>query len=216
MESTSKGIFYYLTSRPAVSFYFWTEQLYSAAGIWSLVMNDQLQNQYWLDKHDRIIRVSEHWDTFLTANDGPDNIAARSIIGRSIWDFVAGDVAKMWLRSIVSYARLTSDKEVIQQYRCDSQELRRYMEMRLVRGPEGELQISHYLKKQEPREEQPISINRKRASSLKSLLRCSVCERINLGDDWTESNAFPISDSGPTVIHTVCPYCVKTLPGVVR
>ena len=55
--------------------------------------------EYVLDNRDRIISVGEAWNHFAAQNGGK-NVSSKDVIGRPLWDFVAGDATRMWLETL--------------------------------------------------------------------------------------------------------------------
>lgn len=170
---------------------------------------------YWLDRDDRIVKVGGAWDRFALDNDGP---AARAdaVVGRPIWDFVVGDASRMWLESLLGYARL-HDATITRRYRCDSPDVRRYLSMTVVREGRHHLRVEHLVESVEPRERiVGIAAASNRAAGTR--LRCSICGRIKGDDAWREPEDAALADrpdaprSEFTVIYSVCAECQTLLP----
>jgi hypothetical protein len=56
---------------------------------------------YLLDNQNRIVSTCGGWDQFATANESI-KVSSNDILGRSIWDFIAGDMTRI----TVPYCRL--------------------------------------------------------------------------------------------------------------
>ncbi|HRE29680.1 MAG TPA: hypothetical protein PK954_23760, partial [Anaerolineales bacterium] len=62
-------------------------------------------NTYWLDQNDRIVGVADGWDTFAAENGG-EAAAFRCIQDKSIREFIADDVTRMWFDVVLQLARI--------------------------------------------------------------------------------------------------------------
>lgn len=175
-------------------------------------MSKQMTTNYLLNKHDIIINVSGIWDEFAIKNRGV-NVCANDVCGHSIWLYVTGDVTRMWLNAIFQLARVGGNP-IERAYRCDSPNLKRYMQMRLTPHPDGTLLVEHQVLKTEERDEE-MNIRYKHSSTLAGTRqRCSVCGRIRLAD-WVEP--LPEHHGGDNTIvvtYTVCEACRDMLPGL--
>lgn len=176
--------------------------------------NSLPQTTYWLDCHDRLREVCASWDEFALDNEGPGCVGAQ-VRGRPIWDFVAGDDARMWLRVLLMQARMIG-RTITRPYRCDSPRLRRFMEMSIQPEQAGELRVRHTVLRTEPREA-AIQFHGVCAHRTNLQRRCSVCGRIEHEQGWVEPER-AITRGGPgmtrafQVVYAVCDECLLLLP----
>src|ERR1700754_493162 len=95
---------------------------------------------FWLDDANRISRVNDTWDRFALDNEGHD-CTADAVLGRPLNQFVNGDTTKILVDTLILRARALKSP-VEREYRCDSPETKRFMQMRLE--PEGtQLKFEH-------------------------------------------------------------------------
>lgn len=167
---------------------------------------------YQLDKDYRIVSVGGIWDEFALDNGG-ETVCGCDVRGRAVWDFITGDVTRMWLRTLFEFARL-NDETLERPYRCDSAHLKRFMRMTVVPDIDGLLRIDHELLATEERSV-PIHIQyaaKQITGGFK--VRCSLCGRLKVGASWQEPTAE--HDQPPTkiaVVYSVCDDCGRALPG---
>ena len=168
-----------------------------------------MQNEYWINAEDTIIAVGAAWDSFAGENSGQDVVSDR-VVGRSLWEFIAGDTTKMWLSSILILARIRN-QPVSRPYRCDSAKVKRFMNLEITKTSDGILHLRHSVVRVEP-----MSSSRRFTSAVtagKMLQRCSVCNRVNTSTGWTEPEDMSSSvGCDIVVIYAVCADCMRYLP----
>lgn len=166
---------------------------------------------YTLDQKQRIIGLDGPWDEFYQENGGA-GLSFTEIEGQSIFRYVTGDHTRMWLQSIIQLV-MAGGKPVERPYRCDSPEMRRYMQMRVVPAGPGTMTFEHHLLSMEPREK-TVDIHYGGVFTRKDLrMRCSVCGRIRLEGRWLEPE-LGVSGNGNKVMvtYTVCESCSEAVP----
>lgn len=172
---------------------------------------DRPTTAYEIDSNDCIVFVGDSWDIFANENGGT-NTLAKDVIGRKVWDFVAGDVTRMWLSSLFQLSRLRGET-IERLYRCDSPSLKRFMRMRVFSKKGGLLFIAHEILATEQRPK-PIHIKYCPDTMCHVKQRCSFCGRINNGE-WQEPSAeHADTDYGLLVVYTVCERCLLCMPGI--
>ena len=170
-----------------------------------------LTTTYWLDGKDCIISVSGPWDEFAQENEGI-HLSADEIQGRPIWDYVTGDVTRMWLHTLLKLS-IVSKKALERPYRCDSPELKRYMRMKITVEKDGLLKIDHILQSVEKRLIPLRSVHTSKSPSKMIKMKCSICGRIDDGVSWEEPQFEHTNGFGElTVAYTVCCDCRVSLP----
>lgn len=167
---------------------------------------------YWIDLSENIVDVSADWGRFALENGGR-GIDSRQVLGRSLLSFVHGDVSRMFVRTLIQSARLLR-RQMIRPYRCDSPTTRRYMEMRLSLDDSGLLRWEHRTVRTEPMPHALFFTVQQQGKALARpgrLVRCSMCNRVKLGQNWGEADQVlgrPVDDMEIMVIYGVCPDCL--------
>jgi hypothetical protein len=166
---------------------------------------------YWLDREDRISSVSGPWDKFANENGGI-NISADVIQGRSIWDYVTGDITRMWLNALIQLA-LLKNEAIERPYRCDSPYLKRYMSMKVTPYEGRRLRIDHVLLSVEERAIPLHTIHTSRSCSKVINMKCSICGLIDNSLSWEEPQSKHANESREIIVeYTVCNDCRASLP----
>lgn len=167
------------------------------------------ETRLWIDRRDHIVAVDDAWDEFALANDGEDMVGER-IRGRILHQFISGGPTRMYLDLMIQRARYGYDPKP-HAYRCDSPDLRRFMEMRIEREDEDRLRFEHRVLRVEsmPRRMEFFTTE---PGSEGAVCRCSICNRIKV-DRKTWSDPF---DLGSLSVHrrpayySICPSCRTT------
>lgn len=166
---------------------------------------------YWLDIGEVIVDIALDWDQFACENNAPE-LVKRNVIGRHLLGFVAGDVTRMYVRTLIQSARLMR-QPMVRQYRCDSPDTRRYMEMRLSIEDGGLLRWEH---RQLSHEKLRNPFNFVHASEMhirRPHVRCSICNRLKGRRGWSEPDDYeillPPTEAIVPVIYGVCPDCLS-------
>jgi hypothetical protein len=175
--------------------------------------NENYSICYWLDISDQIVDIAPGWEAFANENNAPE-LESRKVIGRNLLDFVAGDVTKMYVRTILQSARLMR-RPMVRAYRCDSPDQRRYMEMRLTMENSGLLKWEHRMLRVENLQRRMDFRPAAGLHGAKCVVRCSMCNRLKSPSGWQEPDVAPLPpafEGGviPT-IYGVCPDC-QSLP----
>lgn len=167
--------------------------------------------RYWLDIGEVIVDIALDWDQFARDNNAPE-LLKRHVIGRNLLNFVSGDVTRMYVRTLIQSARLMR-QPMVRQYRCDSPDMRRYMEMRLSLQDNGLLCWEH---RQLASEKLPNRLNFVHAADSRTRrphVRCSICNRLKGRSGWNEPDLlgedFLPTESVVPVIYGVCPDCLS-------
>lgn len=176
-------------------------------------MSEITKTAYVLDDDYQIVSGSNTWDDFAAANDG-ESVFLEKILGHRLWEFVAGDVTKIWLEALLKFVEVRKEK-VERPYRCDSPGVRRYMRMNISVNHRGLLQVEHKLLAVEKRST-PVYMQHKSKvpTAVQINRRCSMCGRIYRAGKWCEADD-SLKTSEPvqlTVIYTICDDCNRLLP----
>ncbi len=170
---------------------------------------------YAIDEEDRLVRVNQAYHRFAAENgwNGAD-----ASLGRSLWDFVAGDQLQALQRILVR--RVRDARTVIDlPFRCDGPDIRREMDIRIAPTSSGRgVLFETRLRAEEPREFQPLlDPEAERGENLIEM--CGWCDRFLVAGEWVEVeegaarlHLFQRSEL-PAISHGVCPECDEKLRG---
>ncbi|MEZ5075943.1 MAG: hypothetical protein R2725_00705 [Solirubrobacterales bacterium] len=164
---------------------------------------------YAIDDQDRLVRVDAGFYEFAEENewDGADHC-----LGRSLWDFVAGEEVRRLQRLVVR--RLREGRGAVELgFRCDAPALRREMELRISSNPTGRIVLFRTsLRFQHPRRQQPL-LDPAAERGEEVLAMCSWCDRFLVGGAWVEAEVATARldlfrrDSMPALQHRICEEC---------
>lgn len=168
---------------------------------------------YTLDAHNQIIKVTGPWDAFAKANRG-DAAVMDAVIGKPLDSFIAGDVTKMFVNTMLMSAR-TLGKTVYRPYRCDSDLTKRFMEMSIVPLENGTVEVRHRLLLEEPmRDYRAHTLPRPAPLGLPRIKRCSMCNKIHVAFSWLEIvdalnlQVLAAEQANGPWIYGLCPECM--------
>lgn len=158
---------------------------------------------YEVDRHNLIVDLDPAWDDFARANGGAVGATRAAVIGRPLLDFVAGDVARMFVSVALDSARLLERPRVLP-YRCDSITRRRRFEMTITPHGQGSLLVDHQLVLDELK---PFSRWSPRRTA--EGWRCSQCLAVLLQgtQQWIDADKAP----SRLPAHQVCGDCARRL-----
>lgn len=165
-----------------------------------------------LDFDNLIVEVGGDWDRFAIENDAPE-LSGERIIGRSIFDFVSGNVTRQFFVALLQIVR-AGRPEIELEYRCDSPELRRYMHMRVSCVEGGRVRFQNSVIRTEPRD-RTVSIMTARHRTRDTHVRCSMCNQIKIAGNWVEPDHIDdvqlICSEDMAVIYGICKSCDEEL-----
>ncbi|QEP42521.1 hypothetical protein D5085_04855 [Ectothiorhodospiraceae bacterium BW-2] len=165
---------------------------------------------YRLNPQNTIIDVNANWDRFALEN-AAGQLCRQRIIGLPLERFIQGDTTQMFVRTMLQSVRLRQ-LPLTRQYRCDSPDRRRLMQMTLIPATSGEVALEHRLLQETPF---PLPFHFATVQSptpLPKINRCSHCNRLNRPPDldWLDpQQLLPAPDpTQPITVHyTICPKC---------
>jgi hypothetical protein len=168
---------------------------------------------YVIDEDDRLVRASDGYFSFAREN-GWTGVDAS--IGRSLWDFVAGEQPRTLLRILLRRVR-EMDREIELPFRCDSPGVRREMEVRIASTPSGRAVLFQTrLRSEVAREFQPL-LDPKARTGGAPIEMCSWCDRFQVAGAWVEVEEaaarlmlFQRGDP-PAISHSICHECSERL-----
>lgn len=173
--------------------------------------------RYEIDAADRICAVSERWLAFARENDAPE-LTREAVIGRSLWDFIAGAETRDLYRPILRRVR-EEDVSLIVPFRCDSPIFQRWMRLVLTPGSQGAIRLDGvlvrklerlhlgFLEPHAPRRPHDLPI-------------CSCCKRVKLEARWLEAEDAIARlhtlgvEPYPELRYVVCRSCRSLVSGV--
>ncbi len=167
---------------------------------------------YELNGDDRITAVSSDWAEFAAGNDAPE-LTPGNVLGKLIYDFIAGDDVKELYRILLRRVR-DSEEPLMYPFRCDGPVVRRYMTMHIRARAHRLVDITCITNRVEPRDPIPLLDRRARRTRLPVPI-CSSCNSVRLGiSHWVEADEairqlhwFDLDDQ-PALSHTICERCL--------
>jgi hypothetical protein len=180
-----------------------------------MTVDDRSVSEYQLDHDDRIVALSHAFLAFAVQNDTPE-ITTAALVGRPIWDFVAGVTTRELYAALFQHVRLRQ-QPVRFPFRCDSPTRRRFMEMEVFPEPDLALRLAAIVVRSEDRP--PVALLDPRVSHSDVVLEaCSFCRAIRVADDrWLPAedavSALALFEARqlPLLSHGVCPACLPEL-----
>jgi hypothetical protein len=166
-----------------------------------------------IDEDDRLVQVDQGFYRFAAENGW---IGSDSSLGRSLWDFVAGEEMKKLQRMLVR--RVRGEAGLVNlPFRCDSPDVRREMDIQIAPSSAGMLvQFKARLRAEEQREFQPLlDPEAERGGDLIEM--CGWCDRFRVDGEWVEVEEAATRlklfqrREAPEISHGVCPDCTEML-----
>lgn len=169
---------------------------------------------YAINEDDHLVRVDEGFYRFAEENGWED---AGTSLGRSLWDYVAGDEMVKLQRLLVRRVRdEVGDVEL--PFRCDGPGLRREMNIRIVARPGGRVVLFSARLRSEQAWEVPQPLLDPEAPRGEEVVEmCGWCDRFKVGDEWVEveeaARRLELFNRGelPALSHGICPDCNELL-----
>lgn len=165
-----------------------------------------------VDRDGNIAAVNDDWVKFALENGAPE-LVREAVAGRPIWEFMAGMETRHISRLLLDKVS-RSGKGLTIPYRCDSPDLRRFMEMEIVPVDGGMVEFRSRLLKVEQRE--TVRLLDPNAGRGKEFLTiCSWCRRARISSEWVELDeavkrlGLFASSSLPQLTHGMCQDCSK-------
>jgi hypothetical protein len=165
-----------------------------------------------IDDQDRLVQVDQGFYRFADENGWP---GSGSSLGRSLWDFVAGEQMKKLQRMLVRRVRDFGGVEL--PFRCDSPDVRREMDIRIAASSAGRLvQFESHVRSEEEREFQPL-LDPEAKRDAEVIEMCGWCDRFLVEGEWLEIEQAAARLSlfqrsrPPRIGHGICRACSETL-----
>ncbi len=166
---------------------------------------------YAIDDQDRLVRVDDGFYRFAAEN-GWDG--AGDTLGRSLWDFVAGNDVKKLQRLLLRRVR-EGVREIQLPFRCDGPEVTREMDVRIAADSTGRVVLfsARLVNESEREEPQPLFDPGVPRDDEDFLPMCAWCDRFLVDGEWVEVEEaarrlelFRRSRL-PALDHGICPQC---------
>jgi hypothetical protein len=180
---------------------------------------------YFVDISGRILAVGRPaWNRLAAENGAGDALNEKSVIGRKLSDFIAGDEVRDTYEAFMDQLRITPDRKIVVPYRCDAPHERRDLRLTIT-GVRSEGRLTGYLFISTPISTQPrphLSIfdfqsmlsPSERLRSLPFVAVCSYCQRVHREGEghagWVEAPEYYRRGGTDAVrlIHRICPDCM--------
>ncbi len=168
--------------------------------------------QYMINADDHIVYVGDGWWFFAEENGAGQDCYPPQLLGRSLWEFIAGEETRHLYRILIAKTR--SKKAAVQvPIRCDSPDLRRQITIDLKSVGDGHIEFLCRTMRVEART--PVDLLRNDSTRSEQFVRiCSFCKKIAVtAEDWIETEraierlALFSAAILPRLSHGVCPAC---------
>ncbi len=166
---------------------------------------------YAIDDQDRLIKFDDGYYRFAEENGWE---GAGDSLGRSLWDFVAGNEVVKLQRLVLRRVR-EGVRDVDLPFRCDGPDVTREMDIRIAADRTGRVVLfSARLRAEEEREEsQPLLDPDAPREEGDFLSMCAWCDRFLVEGEWVEvEEAAQLLElfrraRMPILDHGICPEC---------
>ena len=165
-----------------------------------------------VDAAGNIVAVNGEWVEFARENGAPE-LVREAVVGRAIWEFMEGRETRHISRLLLDKVRSTG-KSLTIPYRCDSPDLKRFMEMEIIPLESGNVEFRSRLLKVEKRD--PVLLLDAHAARTEEFLTiCSWCRRARIDSMWIELDEAVkkldlFSSAAPTQLtHGICQDCSR-------
>ncbi len=165
--------------------------------------------RYAVDASDTIRAVGREWGNFARANDAAQ-LTAESVIGKPIWDFIAGSETRELYERVFERMRRRGGRVELP-FSCDSPSRARPMRLTITPGPKGGLQFRSTLSGERYRVLAPV-LERGGSRSDARLRLCSFCKRAAVAHRWLDivdamAELGLCDEDRPQLEHALCRSC---------
>ena len=172
--------------------------------------------RYRLGKDNHILGVGPGWVEFALENGGVD-LMPKQILGRSLWDFIAGAQTRHIYKVLFEKVRSHQKVETVD-FRCDSPILRRFMTLTIYPRMGSQLELQSRLIREEKRVFSVRLLEQAHSHVSTFLPVCSWCKRVKLDQGvWVEAEAAlekigPFyGDDLPKLTQGICEECKERI-----
>jgi hypothetical protein len=170
---------------------------------------------YRIDGAGRIRFVDDAWLAFAAENGW--QTSAAEVLGSPLMSHISDAETRHIYRLLFERVR-SQGREVRFDYRCDSADCRRFMEMRIRRDPSRDLvELRSRVVRLERRDPVPLLAPRFRGPGL--LTVCSWCKSVDAKGVWLEVEeaverlGLFAPEALPRISHGICPACSERMSG---
>ncbi|MEG3619005.1 hypothetical protein V5T82_11110 [Magnetovibrio sp. PR-2] len=162
-----------------------------------------------VDADNIIIDVNDQWDLFAIENDA-DGLVHAHVIGQPLLKYVTGDSTRMFVEVMLQGARVRNTI-ISKPYRCDSPDLKRALEMRIIPLDNHEVRLENHIVSLQT-VAQPVHFIGHATPSSDRVKRCSMCNKVELDQEWRDpldgsvAQSF-LDPSSVKVYYGVCDPC---------
>lgn len=162
--------------------------------------------EYTIDKHNRIVALSDSWHTFYSQNGGTRE--SDSFIGENLFQNIVGKDVQMLYGTLLRHVRSTQ-RMIKFPFCCNSGNIRRNLFMSIAPGPDERLVFSNVVQDVMPFTRPP---SREKRLRHEPLTLCSWCNKIK-ADCWLDPQEailkFGLFEALETeqFVHGICPRC---------
>lgn len=171
---------------------------------------------YRIDAADRLTFVGAGWDDFALANNGA-GATGESVLGRPLWDFISDVTTAEIYRQVL--ARIRTGRAMRFEFRCDSPECRRLLEMKIqLVDDTGAVEFRSTTLEEHEREQPSVQSAQADGAGPEDepgLIRvCGWCNRLDAAGEWVEvEEALPRLrlleyPDGRMLTHGICEDCL--------
>jgi hypothetical protein len=176
-------------------------------------MDDNTTVIYRIDAQDNIVFVNNIWEQFAISNDASE-CASENVLTQSLWDSVSDYASRQIYQEIIHKVR--ANKRVAFNFRCDSPEWRRFLEMDIT-AQKDEVQFEIRTLKTEQRPPQHI-LDKNALRSDDFIEICGWCKKVDVGqENWIEVEEAVRTlgifeqERFPELSHGMCEKCYETM-----
>lgn len=175
---------------------------------------------YELDAELRVRAVDPAWSEFAQANQAPELAVSPGPLGQPIFHYIQ-DATTVHLYQQLFERVLRTGHPVVFPFRCDSPELRRFLEMEIRPGPSSGLQLHTRVLRLEPRVPGTL-LDRAVRRGGSPLRMCSWCKAVDVGGRWCEVEQAVVvlrlfeRELPPPITHGVCPPCQRRMEALLK
>lgn len=172
-----------------------------------------------VDASGNISGVNDEWVDFAAENGAPE-LTREGVAGRAVWEFMEGKETRHISRLILEKV-IKTGRTITLPYRCDSPDLRRFLEMEISKGEGGLVVFKSRILKIEKREHAGL-LDTGAPRSEEMLTICSWCRRVRCPDGWAEVDdavrtlGLFTMDTLPQITHGMCEDCSNLVASKVR
>ncbi len=165
---------------------------------------------YRIDRDDLIVFVDSAWDRFAIRNEAPE-LESKKVIGRKLWDLVDDEVTRHVYQQMLAEVR--NGRSISFDFRCDSPNRRRFLEMKITPFADRGVQFETVTKLVEERSSQDLYRRSPRFTG-GMVVTCSWCKKVKTSENvWHEVEQavqmlklFDLSPA-PQISHGMCEIC---------